>query len=132
MTDHPFPRDVVAAVAEEYDTSPDDVDDTLAAVQNAIERGDETYEYSSQHTFGWENDEAFYLYADGIWGTLDDELELGAERLEPARAVHRRYMLESAEERGEASSVEEQFDDGLDALVVTNTADGDPLFGQDV
>ena len=132
MTDHPFPRGVVAAVAEEYDTSTDDVEDTLAAVQDAIERGDGKYEYSPQHTFGWSDEDAFYLYGEGIWGTLGDQLELADDRLEPARDVHRRYMLDSAERRGEADTVEEEFAEGATALVVTNTADGDPLFGQDV
>ena len=132
MTDHPFPRDVIAAVAEEYDTSTDDVDDTLAAVQDAIERGDGKYEYSTQHTFGWSDEDAFFLYSEGIWRTLGDQLSVADDRLEPAREVHRQYMLDSAERRDDADTVEAEFENGASALVVTNTADGDPLFGQDV
>lgn len=132
MTDHPFSRDAVTAVAEEYRIPEDELDRTLGEIQEAFERGDGKYEYSSQHTFGWEDEDAFYLYADGTWETVSDELSLENEHLDPAQAVHRRYMIESANRRGKDETLSKQFTEGVQALVVANTAEGDSLFGQDV
>lgn len=132
MADHPFPQDFVTAVADQYRSDPERLDETLGRIQHALERSGGKYEYSSEHTFGWQDDAAFYLYGDGIWETLSEELSLGEERLEPARDVHRQFMLDSASERGEQQTVEQQFEDGTEALVVANTSEGDPLFGQDV
>lgn len=132
MTDHPFSRDAVTAVVEEYRIPEDELDRTLEEIQETFERGDGKYEYSSQHTFGWEDEEAFYLYTDGTWETVSDELSLENERLDPAQEVHRRYMIESAKHRGKDETVSKQFTEGVQALVVANTAEGDSLFGQDV
>lgn len=132
MTEHPFPHDVITTVADEHEVDPTELDQILEQVQEAIQRGDETYEYSSQHTFGWEDTEAFYLYGDGIWATLEDELSLAQRHVAPARAVHRTHMVDSARQRGEDESVIKQFDEGTEALVVANTAEGDPLFGQEI
>ena len=41
-------------------------------------------------------------------------------------------MVESAKRRNEEQSVRNQLDEGVEALVVANTARGDPLFGQDI
>ncbi|WP_408957906.1 hypothetical protein [Natrinema sp. 74] len=132
MSDHPFPHDVVEAVTDEHETDRARLEALLERIQEALERGDENYEYSSQHTFAWNDADAFYLYGDGIWETLADELSLERQAAAAARAVHRRDMLESARRRGDVDTVTEQFDDGAEALVVANTADGAPLFGQDV
>lgn len=132
MADHPFPQDLVAEIADQYGSDPQRLDETLGRVQHALERNGGKYEYSSEHTFGWQDDAAFYLYGDGIWETLTEELSLGDGLLAPARGVHRRFMLDSANERGERGTVEQQFEDGTEALVVANTSEGDPMFGQDV
>lgn len=133
-TEHPFERERVEAVADERGLDPDDLDDALTRVQEAIAKDDSEseYEYSSQHNFGWEDGEAYYLYGDGIWGTLREELSLSADRAGAAREVHRRAMSESAADRGERESVEEMFEAGTEPLVVTNTASDPPLYGQDV
>jgi len=132
MTDHPFPHDIISTVADEHEIEQSDLEQTLEQIQDAIERDGETYEYSSQHTFGWKDEAAFYLYGDGIWETLEDELSMGQQERTAARAVHRTHMLESARQRDEYETVVDQFDDGVSALVVTNTAEREPLFGQDV
>ena len=132
MTDHPFPGDIVTAVADERGIATEQLNTVLERVQRAIERDDGKYEYSSQHNFGWKDADAFYLYGDGIWETLGAELSLEQPQLAPARTVHRRYVLDSAEDRNEGQTVSEQLDEGVAALVVANTAEGDPLFGQDV
>ena len=132
MTDHPFPRDIVATVADEHEIARDQLDNILERIQRAIERGDGQYEYSSQHNFGWKDADAFYLYSDGMWETLGKELSFEQSQLAPARTVHHRYMIDSAKQRNEGQTIGEQLDEELEALVVANTAEGDPLFGQDV
>jgi hypothetical protein len=133
-TEHPFARDRLEAVAGDRDVDAEDLDEVLTRVQRAIakDESDTEYEYSSQHNFGWEAGDAYYLYGDGIWETLGDELDLSDDHLAAAREVHRRTMLESAAERDERESVEEMFDDGTEPLVVTSTARDPPLYGQDV
>ncbi|NEU58060.1 hypothetical protein [Halorussus sp. MSC15.2] len=136
MTDvqHPFSDDRIAAVADERGVDETDLDSALAAVQDAISRttGDDEYEYSSQHNYGWRDEEAYYLYGDGIWETLRGELSLSETVAEAAREVHRRKMVASAEERDERASVEEMLADGTEPLVVVDTASQPPLYGQDV
>ncbi|MFC4451528.1 hypothetical protein [Halorussus aquaticus] len=136
MTDvqHPFSDDRIAAVADERGADETDLDRALADVQDAISRdtGDDEYEYSSQHNYGWRDEEAYYLYGDGIWETLRKELSLSETVVEAAREVHRREMVASAEERGERASVEEMLADGTEPLVVVDTASQPPLYGQDV
>lgn len=133
-TRHPFSDERVATVADETRVPADDLDDALARVQDAIARDerDDEYEYSSEHNFGWHDDEAYYLYGDGIWETLRGELSLSADLADAAREVHRRSMMESAEERGDRESFEEMLADGTEPLVVIDTASDPPLFGQDV
>ncbi|MFC4551349.1 MULTISPECIES: hypothetical protein [Halorussus] len=128
---HPFSRDRVSTVAEEYGVDVDDANDALDRIQDAIARGDGEYEYSSEHNYGWRDEEAYYLYGDGIWETLGHELDLSGDRLDAAREVHRQAMLDSAEARGERETVAEMFEDS-EPLVVTDTADEPPLYGQDV
>ncbi|WP_435181829.1 hypothetical protein [Halorussus sp. AFM4] len=131
-TEHPFSRDRIAAVADERGVGEGDLDDALASVQSAIARGEGEYEYSSRHNFGWRDDDAYYLYGDGIWRTLADELSLDEDLTDAAREVHRRRMTESAERRDEADAVGEMLADGAEPLVVVDTASGPPLYGQDV
>ncbi|NHN61358.1 MULTISPECIES: hypothetical protein [Halorussus] len=130
--DHPFSRDRIAAVADERGVGDADLEDALAGVQSAVARGEGEYEYSSEHNFGWRDDEAYYLNGDGIWRTLADQLSLDEELAGAAREVHRRRMTESADERGEADAVAEMFADGAEPLVVVDTASDPPLYGQDV
>ena len=132
MTDHPFPEDTITTVADEHDIARDQLDNALEQIQRAIERDDGQYEYSSQHNFGWKDADAFYLYGDGIWKTLGKQLSLEQTQLAPVRTVHHQYMIDSAKQRNEEQTVGEQLDEGVEALVVANTAEGDPLFGQDV
>lgn len=132
MTKHPFPDTIVTAVANEHDIGKEPLDHDLDQVQQSIERSEWQYEYSSEHTFGWKDADAFYFYGDGIWETLNEQLTLEEDRLAPVRTVHRRYMIDSAKRRNEAQSVRNQLEEGVEALVVANTAGGDPLFGQDV
>ena len=132
MTDHPFPQDVVRTVADEYERDRDELERTLERIQTAIERDEGKYEYSSQHTFAWEDPDAFYLYGDGIWETLEEELPVERRSLTAARAVHRTHMIESAKRRDEDETVAEQLEEGTEALIVANTASGEPMFGQDV
>ncbi|WP_137286174.1 hypothetical protein [Halorussus salinisoli] len=131
---HPFSRDRIAAVADEYAVDEDTLDDALSRVQSAISRdsNDEEYEYSSQHNFGWRDEEAYYLYGDGVWETLRDELSLAESVAEAAREVHRRKTVASADERDERENVEEMLADGTEPLVVVDTASQPPLYGQDV
>lgn len=138
-TDHPFARDRVETVADEFGIEADELDDFLTRVQRAIARdadeSDSKYEYSSQHNYGWRDGEAYYLYGDGVWTTLREELSPSEGVAEAAREVHRRSMLDAAEasdDRTERETVEETFADGTEPLVVTNTGGDDPLFGQDV
>ena len=138
-TDHPFERERVETVADESGLEADQLEEALTSVQRAIARdaddSNAEYEYSSQHNFGWADDDAFYLHGDGIWGTLADELSLSEDLASAAREVHRRTMLDAAEEsddRTERETVEEMFSDGTEPLVVTNTGREPPLFGQDV
>jgi hypothetical protein len=130
---HPFDRDRIGAVADESGVDESDLDAALDAVQEGIsrERGDGEYEYSSQHNYGW-RDDAYYLYGDGIWNTLGEELSASEDVLSAAREVHRREMVESAAKRGERDSVESMFDEGTEPLVVVDTASDPPLYGQDV
>jgi hypothetical protein len=133
-SDHPFSDGRIAEVVEEHGVDDVELDEALARVQQAIarDRRESAYEYSSQHNFGWEDENAFYLYGDGIWETLREELSLSTDLVGAAREVHRRAMLESAEARDNRESVEEQFAEGVEPLVVTNTGREPPLFGQDV
>lgn len=131
-TDHPFSEDRIAEVADERGRDAEDLETVLASVQDAIARNESEYEYSSQHNFAWRDDEAYYLYGDGIWATLRSELSLSDDEMESAREVHRRKMLASAEERGERDSLEEMFAEGTEPLVVVDTAEDPPLYGQDV
>jgi hypothetical protein len=130
-TPHPFSRDRIAAVADEREIDEGTLDDVLARVQDAIARNDDEYEYSSQHNYGWRDEEAHYLYGDGIWETFADELSL-SDDVAAAREVHRRKMTTSAEARGERENVEEMFEEGTEPLVVIDTASDPPLYGQDV
>ncbi|UPV76535.1 hypothetical protein M0R89_18555 (plasmid) [Halorussus limi] len=135
MTDvqHPFSSDRIAAVADERGVDETDLDRALADVQDAISRGTgDEYEYSSQHNYGWRDEEAYYLYGDGIWETLRGELSLSETVADAAREVHRRKMVASAEERGERESFEEMLADETEPLVVVDTASDPPLYGQDV
>ena len=131
-TQHPFSRDRIAAVADERDVSEADLDGALGRVQSAIARGEGEYEYSSQHNFGWRDDDAYYLYGDGIWRTLAEELSLDEDLAEAAREVHRRRLTASADERDEGDAVAEMLADGAEPLVVVDTASEPPLYGQDV
>ena len=133
-TDHPFSRDRIETVAGEHDVDAEDLDEALTRVQRAIAKAesDSEYEYSSQHNFGWDDGDAYYLYGDGVWDTLGSELPSSEEHLAAAREVHRRAMLESASDRDERESVEEMLDGGTEPLVVTSTSRDPPLYGQDV
>lgn len=131
-TSHPFGHDRVVAVANEHGTDEERLDEALADVQRALERTDGGYEYSSEHNYGWHDDDAYYLYGDGIWETLRTELSASEDVIIAAREVHYRAMSDAARERGEQSAVEEMLADGNALLVVTNTAEGPPRFGQDV
>lgn len=132
MANHPFPEKIVTTVADEHEVTKDELDTVLERIQQTMQRDEEKYEYSSHHNFGWSDADAFYLYGDGIWEALGTELSLEQSELAPARTVHHRFMVDSAKRRNEEEIVDEQLDDGLEALVVANTAEGDPLFGQDV
>lgn len=132
MTTHPFTEDLVTAVADEHGVDREKLDTALDRIQRGIERGDGQYEYSSEHSFGWSDDEAFYLYGNGIWETLGEQLSLDPDLLDPARTVHRRRTIESAERRDEERSVGKRLTEDTESLVVANTAEGEPLFGQDV
>ena len=133
MAEHPFPDDLVASIAGEHDVDRTKLDATLADVQARFERGEDEYEYSSQHNFGWADDELFYLYgSERVWETIGEELGLSDERTDAARAVHERAMLSSAAERGDEETVREMFLDGNEPLAVANRGDGPPRFGQDV
>lgn len=135
MTDpHPFERNRVEAVADERGADDADLDAALAEIQDAIarEETDGQYEYSSQHNFGWRDDGSYFLYGDGIWDTLGDELSLSDSTVGTAREVHRRAMVAAAGERDERESVEKMLADGTEPLVVVDTASDPPLYGQDV
>ena len=71
-SDHPFSDGRIVEVAEAHGVDEFDLDGALTRVQQAIarDRRESAYEYSSQHNFGWEDENAFYLYGDGIWETL--------------------------------------------------------------
>ena len=131
-TASPFPRDRIERVATEQGVSAEELGDLLDRIQRALARDESGYEYSSEHTYAWRDEEAYYLYGAGIWETFDRELSPGSALLDAAREVHRRAMLEAAEARGERGTVEGMFADGSEPLVVTNTAEEPPLFGQDV
>lgn len=127
---HPFSSDRVADAADEYDADESEIAETLERVQEAMERTDDTYEFSSQHNYGWHDDDAYYLYGDGIWTTLREQLSLSEENLAAARAVHRSAMVDSAAERDRRDSLEEMFEEGNEPLVVENDGEGPPRFGQ--
>ncbi|RBI58990.1 hypothetical protein DMJ13_24585 [halophilic archaeon] len=133
MTDpsHPFSVDRIEDVAEERDVDEKRLDETLAQLQSELDRSDGGYEYSSEFNFGWQDDRATYFYGgDDLWTWLGEKLSVPDEFLGPARDVHYRTMVESAAERDEKESVEEMLADGNEPLVVTNTSEGPPSFGQ--
>ncbi|WP_276302372.1 hypothetical protein [Halorussus lipolyticus] len=111
--------------------SEESLDDALARIQDALSRNDDEYEYSSQHNFAW-RDDAYYLYGDGIWETLREELSLSDDEAGAAREVHRREMVASADGRDERDSLEGMFAEGTEPLVVVDTVEDPPLYGQDV
>ncbi|WP_135827162.1 hypothetical protein [Halorussus ruber] len=131
-TNHPFSEDRIAAVADERGVSEESLDDALARIQDAVSRNDDEYEYSSQHNFGWRDEEAYYLYGDGIWETLRSELSLSDDEAEAAREVHRREMVASAEDRDGREALDGMFSEGAEPLVVVDTASDPPLYGHDV
>ena len=133
-TDHPVSEDRTASLADERGVAVGELDDALARVQRSIAREDDgpEYEYSSRHNFGWEGEDAYYLYGDGVWEVLGENLSFSDGLRDAAREVHREAMLESAADRGERETVEGMFADGNEPLVVANVASEPPLFGQDV
>ena len=133
-TDHPLSRDRVESLADERGVAAGELDDALTNVQRSIARdgAESGYEYSSRHNFGWKDEDAYYLYGDGVWEALGDDLSLSDDLRDAAREAHREAALESAADRGERETVEEMLDDGNEPLVVTNVASEPPLFGQDV
>lgn len=127
---HPFSSDRVADVAGERGVDESDVTETLERIQDALERTEDTYEFSSQHNYGWHDEDAYYLYGDGIWTTLREQLSLSEDRIAAAREVHRRAMVDSAAERDREGTLEEMFEEGNEPLVVENDGEGPPRFGQ--
>lgn len=127
---HPFSSDRVADVAGERGIDEADVIETLERIQDALERTEDTYEFSSQHNYGWHDEDAYYLYGDGIWTTLREQLSLSEDRVAAAREVHRRAMVDSAAERDRQETLEEMFEEGNEPLVVENDGEGPPRFGQ--
>lgn len=129
---HPFSSDYVADAAGEHGIDEADVDETLGRIQDALERSgsEDAYEFSSQHNYGWHDENAYYLYGDGIWTTLREQLSLSEDRVAAARDVHRRAMVDSAAERDRKQSLEEMFEEGNEPLVVKNDGEGPPRFGQ--
>jgi hypothetical protein len=129
---HPFSGDRIAEVADERGVGETTLDDVLARIQDGLARNDDEYEYSSQHNFGWRDEEAYYLYGDGIWETLREGLSLSDGEADAAREVHRREMVTSAEDRDEREALDGMFAEGTEPLVVVDTASDPPLYGHDV
>lgn len=132
-TPHPLSRDRIANVANEHDVDEAELDEALGRVQHELERTDETYEYSSHHNYGWQDDEAFYCYGtDGLWERLEQECSFSGDLRTAVYEVHYRKMVESASENDRTETVEETLSDGDEPLVLANTAEGPALYGQDV
>ena len=136
---HPFPDERIETVASERGVPVEELSDLLDRIEGAITRDSSDrsrsgggYEYSSEHNYGWRDDDAYYLYGDGVWERFDRTLSPDADLLDAARAVHREAMLDAAGARGERETVEGMFADGNEPLVVTNTAEEPPRFGQDL
>ena len=129
---HPFPGERIEAVASKHGVPAEELSDLLGRIEGAITRDGGGYEYSSEHNYGWRDDEAYYLYGDGVWETFDRTLSPDADLLDAARAIHRGAMLDAAEARDERETVEGMLADGNEPLVVTNTAEEPPRFGQDL
>lgn len=130
MTDHPFTRHEVETVAARRGLAPEQLDRALERVQSAVERGHGSYEYSSQHSFGWQGADATYLYGDGVWHRLAGQCGLSGPLRAAARAVHGERMLRAAEHRGHRGQVAEMLATGTEPLVVAKTATGPPRTGQ--
>ena len=130
-TSHPFSVERIEDVADERGVDENRLDETLARVQDELDRTDGGYEYSSEFNFGWQDDRATYFYGgDDLWPWLDERLSAPEGLLESARAVHYRTMVEAAADRDEKETVEEMLTDGNEPLVVTNTSEGPPSFEQ--
>lgn len=128
---HPFTDDRIESVAGEYGVDASRLDETLASVQDELGRDDGGYEYSSEYNYAWKDDRAAYFYGDDdLWGWIEQEAAVPEELLGPVRETHRRAMLDAAAERGESESVEGMLTDGNEPLVVANTLQGPPAFGQ--
>ena len=122
---HPLPDATVTDVADEHAVELDDLEDCLDDIQASMEREGGEYEYSTQHNFGWQDDDAYYFYgSEHIWTTFRDELDHDEAVVAAARAAHRQAMLNSAEERDDADNVREMLSDGNEPLVVANIEDG--------
>ena len=122
---HPLPDATVTDVADEHAVDLDDLEACLDDIQASMEREGGEYEYSTQHNFGWQDDDAYYFYgSEHIWSTFRDELDHDEDVVAAARAVHRQAMLRSAEKRDEADNVREMLSDGNEPLVVANIDGG--------
>lgn len=128
---HPFTDDRIETVADEHGVDASRLDGTLASVQEELGRDGGGYEYSSEYNYAWKDDQAAYFYGDDdLWEWIEREAAVSAELLKPVRDTHRRAMLDAAADRGEAESVEGMLTDGNEPLVVANTLQGPPAFGQ--
>ena len=132
QTTHPFSADRIEAIANDYGVEAERLEELLARVQDGLDREDGGYEYSSsEYNYGWQDDRASYFYGSAdLWEWLRREVPIPEELLDAVRAVHYEAMVESAGERDERESVEEMLADGNEPLVVTNTSEGPPAFGQ--
>lgn len=133
MPEHPFSDDLVTTIANERSVDLEQLRTALEDVQREFERDDGKYEYSTQHNYGWKDDQAYYFYgSEDVWQTVQQDLSLSDELTDATRHVHERAMLQSASRRGEEQTVRGMFDDGNEPLVVINLDGGPARFGQDV
>lgn len=133
MTGHPFPTAVVREVATETGVSTDRLVEMSRDLQAHLERDDGGYEYSSRHNYGWQDEDAYYVYGSAdAWESFADDLSLTETEASALRELHYRTMLESAAADGRERRVREMLDDGNEPIVVSEIEVDGSGFGREV
>lgn len=84
-------------------------------------REDGGYEYSTKHTFGWEDETAYYFFGSSdAWQTISDELVVNQQMGEALREVHYHAMMDAASSKGDQETVREMLDDDTEPIVVSD------------